>query len=191
MDLKSASVKHPQKFYPLSIIDILMEQRITQVLDHKRIVHIIERMAWQIYEHHYQVDEIYLMGIKPRGNLLSRLLEEFIQKISSITIHHYEIELDKDQPHVSDPVLTPALKDISNKHIVVVDDVLNTGSTLLYALKPLLKYRPASLSTAVLVDRNHKSFPVHCDVTGIQLSTSLQEHVFVDLSSHPFKVYLK
>lgn len=168
-----------------------MEQRITQVLDHRRILHIIERMAWQIYEHHYQADEIILIGIKPRGNLLSRLLKDFILQISTITIHHHELELDKDRPHASDPTVSPALNDINHKHIVVVDDVLNSGSTLLYALKPLLNFRPASLSTAVLVDRNHKLFPVHCDVTGIQLSTSLQEHVFVDLSVHPFKVYLK
>lgn len=163
----------------------------TPILEHVRICHIIERMAWQIYEHHYKADELYIVGIAPRGYKLSTLLIEHLRRICSHTIHSHEIQLEKQAPHIHPAQINPSIPDLNDKHIVLIDDVLNSGSTLLYAIKPFLAFKPASLTTAVLVDRNHKRYPVYCDVVGIQLSTSLQEHVFVDLSSNQYKVYLK
>ncbi|GCD78639.1 phosphoribosyltransferase [Thermaurantimonas aggregans] len=163
----------------------------TPILDHNRICHIIERMAWQIYENHYTAKDIYFVGITPRGNILSNLLKDHLQKIAPLTIHSFELSLSKETPHLYPVQINPSLPDVNGKHIVLVDDVLNSGSTLFYAFKPFLNYNPASLTTAVLVDRNHKRFPVFSDVVGIQLSTSLQEHVFVDLSGNHYKVILK
>ncbi|MFN3952367.1 MAG: phosphoribosyltransferase family protein [Thermaurantimonas sp.] len=163
----------------------------TPILEHKRICHIIDRMAWQIYEHHYTISELYMVGITPRGNILCQLLADRLREISPIEIHSFQLTLDKDLPHTLPANVTPDLPGLDGKNVLIVDDVLNSGSTLLYALKPFLRFRPASLTTAVLVDRNHKRFPVYCDVIGIQLSTSLQEHVFVDLSSDQYKVYLR
>lgn len=163
----------------------------TPILEHKRICHIIERMAWQIYERHYNISALYMVGITPRGNILCRLLAGHLRTISPLQIHEFDLNLDKELPHTLPPKITPDLPALDGKHILIVDDVLNSGSTLLYALKPFLHFRPASLTTAVLVDRNHKRFPIFCDVVGIQLSTSLQEHVFVDLSVNQYKVYLR
>ncbi|MFN4300351.1 MAG: phosphoribosyltransferase family protein [Thermaurantimonas sp.] len=161
------------------------------ILEHNRICHIIDRMAWQIYEHHYIITDLYMVGITPRGSILCQLLANRLKEISAIKIHIFSLTLDKELPHTLPAKITPDLPGLDGRNILIVDDVLNTGSTLLYALKPFLRYRPASLTTAVLVDRNHKRFPVYCDVVGIQLSTSLQEHVFVDLSSDRYKVYLR
>lgn len=163
----------------------------TPILEHNRICHIIERMAWQIYENHYKADEIFFVGITPRGNILSHLLADHLKKISHLSIHAFELSLDKEKPHLHPIQITPVLPDLNEKHVVLVDDVLNSGSTLFYAFKPFLNYHLSSLTTVVLVDRNHKRFPVFSDVVGIQLSTSLQEHVFVDLSGNHYKVILK
>ncbi|MFN4299119.1 MAG: phosphoribosyltransferase family protein [Thermaurantimonas sp.] len=163
----------------------------TPILEHSRICHIIERMAWQIFENHYKATEIFFVGITPRGNILSNLLKEHLQKIAPLAIHSYELSLNKEAPHMHPIVIIPSLPDVSGKHVVLVDDVLNSGSTMFYAFKPFLNFNPSSLTTVVLVDRNHKRFPVFSDVVGIQLSTSLQEHVFVDLTGNHYKVILK
>jgi pyrimidine operon attenuation protein/uracil phosphoribosyltransferase len=66
--------------------------------------------------------------------------------------------------------------------IIVVDDVANSGKTMLYALQPFLRNQPKKIQTLALVDRTHKTFPVHTDYVGFALATTLQEHIFVEVS---------
>ena len=67
-----------------------------------------------------------------------------------------------------------------HKSLVLVDDVLNSGTTLIYGIKHFLDVPLKQFKTAVLVNRNHKKYPVKADYKGISLSTSIQEHVVVD-----------
>ena len=71
--------------------------------------------------------------------------------------------------------------------IVLIDDVANSGRTMLYALKPFLQYLPKKIQTAVLVDRRHKSFPLSVDFVGYSLSTTLQDMVMVDVEGSSIK----
>ena len=71
--------------------------------------------------------------------------------------------------------------DYKNKSLVLVDDVLNSGTTLMYAVKHFLNVPLKQFNTAVLVNRNHKKYPVKADFKGISLSTSLQEHISVEV----------
>jgi pyrimidine operon attenuation protein/uracil phosphoribosyltransferase len=75
--------------------------------------------------------------------------------------------------------------------VVLVDDVLNTGRTLIYAMVPFLAAKVKSIQVAVLVDRNHHSFPVNADYKGISLQTTLQEHVTVVMEKRKISVYLE
>jgi pyrimidine operon attenuation protein/uracil phosphoribosyltransferase len=71
--------------------------------------------------------------------------------------------------------------DFNNKIVLLVDDVTNSGRTLLYALKPLLNYYPKRIQTMSLVERMHKSFPLNIDYIGLSIATTLQEHIQVEV----------
>ena len=60
----------------------------------------------------------------------------------------------------------------------MVDDVLNSGKTMLACMAPVINKKPAKIQTAVLANRNHKAFPVKADIVGISLATTLQEHIW-------------
>ena len=66
-------------------------------------------------------------------------------------------------------------------HVVIADDVTNSGKALLYALKPLLDFHPKTIQTLVLVERMHKLFPVKPDYVGLSVATTLQDHIQVEV----------
>jgi pyrimidine operon attenuation protein/uracil phosphoribosyltransferase len=122
--------------------------------------------------------EIFLIGIKNNGYILSELIYHQLKHISNLNITLYSIQINKKNPlkgieHNFD------LKKMKNKSIVLIDDVLNSGRTLLYGVKFLLDIHLSNFNTAVLIDRNHKKYPIKIDFKGISLSTSIEENVSV------------
>jgi pyrimidine operon attenuation protein/uracil phosphoribosyltransferase len=86
--------------------------------------------------------------------------------------------LDKKEPK---EVTVSRAMDFTGKVIIVVDDVANSGRTLLYAMKPFLDFLPKKIQALVLVARSHNSFPVHPDYVGLSIATTLQEHIYVEV----------
>jgi pyrimidine operon attenuation protein/uracil phosphoribosyltransferase len=144
------------------------------VLTEKQIKQKIQRIAHEIYENHYQEKELVIVGIKDRGLIMAERLKELIDSISEIKTTLYSIDL----------------AGLKNKAVIVVDDVLNSGRTLIHVVKFLLDYPLKSMKTVVLVDRFHRRFPVRADIVGLTLSTNMKEHVSVDFSK-PEAVYLQ
>ena len=160
----------------------------TQVLNHQQVQDKITRIAWQIYEEFHAQEKVVIAGIARRGYLLAQLLKTELEKISALHIDLRELSLNKDEP-LSEPVrLSPAGENFEDQNIVVVDDVLNSGATLIYGVRYFLGFDVRSMSTVVLVDRNHKRYPVKADFKGLSLSTSLKEHVSVNIEKQPFSV---
>jgi pyrimidine operon attenuation protein/uracil phosphoribosyltransferase len=151
------------------------------ILSQNDIENKIERIAFQILET-FNEEELVLAGISKNGYILATLLAEKCSKISDVSIILCEITIDKRNPNFEIQTSLP-ISEYQNKNIVLVDDVLNTGSTLIYGVKHFLEAPVKKIKTAVLVDRNHKNFPIKVDFKGISLSTSLQEHVFVSLKT--------
>lgn len=149
-----------------------------QILDHKKIQHILKRMAYQIYESNVNEKEIILAGIKENGFLLAKKLGKEIEKISPIKVILCEIVLNKKNP-LGTITTSLSLEQIKDQSIVVIDDVLHSGGTLIHAVKYILEVNVKQIKTAVLIDRNHKKFPIKADYKGISLSTSLNENVAV------------
>jgi pyrimidine operon attenuation protein/uracil phosphoribosyltransferase len=160
----------------------------TQVLDHQEVFHKINRIAWQIYEEHHKHKSIILAGIAVRGYALAALLAVELKKIGELDVLLAKIELDKTNPLNSTAKVSGAGKDFTNKSIVVIDDVLNSGSTLIYGVRFFLDFKVQSIHTVVLVDRSHKRYPVKADFKGLSLSTAMQEHVEVHIESEPYSV---
>ncbi|MEZ5046966.1 MAG: phosphoribosyltransferase family protein [Chitinophagaceae bacterium] len=138
----------------------------------------INRMAYEIVENTLQEKKIILAAIPDRGVDIAQKLKAIIEQISSLQVHIISIEIDKQNP--IDARIDPSF-DPNNQYIILVDDVADSGRTAMYALKPFLNALPKKIQLAVLVDRKHKKFPVTSDYIGIQVSSSLQENIRVDI----------
>ena len=160
------------------------------ILSHDEINHKIKRIAYQIYESNMDETEVVLAGIDSNGYILAKKLKTILSKISPISPILCKVSIDKKKPR--EPITT-SLKpeEYANKSVVLIDDVLNSGTTLVYGVRHFLDVPLKQFKTAVLVNRNHKKFPVKADFKGISLSTSLNEHVDVILEDKQFEARLK
>jgi pyrimidine operon attenuation protein/uracil phosphoribosyltransferase len=138
----------------------------------------LERMAFEIAEQNIDEQHLILAGIKENGAVMARRLQHLLGTIYKGKIEVIELELDKRNPG---PIKMSGEKNFDDAVIIIVDDVANSGKTMLYSLKPFLQYHPKKIQTLALVDRTHKMFPVHTDYIGISLSTTLHEHIFVEV----------
>lgn len=159
------------------------------ILNHQEIEHKIKRIAYQIYESNTNEEELIIAGIESNGYLLAKKIKTSLESISDITIKLCKVTIDKVYPLNSIKTSINS-EDYKNKSIVLVDDVLNSGSTLIYGVKHFLDVPIKQFKTVVLVNRNHKKFPIKADFKGISLSTSLNEHVNVNLTKRPYEAYL-
>ena len=159
------------------------------ILNNTEIQHKLRRIAFQIYENNVAYNEIVIAGIAKNGYVLAKKLKVLLEEISSIKVIICEVKINKKNPLSG--VETSVLEDIyKNKSLVLVDDVLNSGTTLMYAVKHFLNVPLKQFNTAVLVNRNHKKYPVKADFKGISLSTSLQEHITVEVAGNKIIAYL-
>ena len=159
------------------------------ILNHQQIQHKIRRIAYQIYESNVDQQEVILAGIESNGYLLAKKIKSNLDKISDLKSTLCKVIIDKRQP-LSDIKTSLAVDDYANKSVVLIDDVLNSGSTLIYGVKHFLNVPLKQFKTVVLVNRNHKKYPVKADFKGISLSTSLHEHVEVILEGNNFEAFL-
>lgn len=159
------------------------------VLNHKQIQQKIVRMAYEIYERNASEQSLVFAGITGMGNLLANYLAKTLEEISPLKASVIEIILDKNNVSRSEISFSDTTN-LENQCIIIVDDVLNTGKTLIYALKPFLDLPIKKMELAVLVNRSHKLFPVTPDYTGLELATTLSEHIVVDLNDTSHSVHL-
>jgi pyrimidine operon attenuation protein/uracil phosphoribosyltransferase len=153
-----------------------------KILDTIEIHQKINRLAFQVYENNFSEKELFVVGIDGNGYKVAALICEKLKKISPLKITTGKIKVNKDKPWDGDPQVDFTEKDFVNKTIVLVDDVLNSGKTLMYAVKLFLDKPVKKINTVVLVDRSHTRFPVKADYVGLTLSTTLQEHIEADFS---------
>ena len=148
------------------------------ILTHQEIEDKIRRIAYQIYETFVDEEEIVIAGIAANGYIFAEKLAIALEGISPIKVSLCKVQMNKQNPQL--PIQTSITKEeYANKGLILVDDVLNSGTTLIYAVRHFIDVPLKKFKTAVLVDRNHKKYPVKADFKGISLSTSLLEHVQV------------
>ena len=150
----------------------------------------LKRLAWQVYEKNSDEKEIIVVGISDRGLILANQLAGYILEISNIKTKISHLVLDKDNPYNKEVSFNLDEEEYVNKVVILVDDVLNSGKTLMYSAKHFLTTRLTSLSVMVLVDRNHNCYPIKADYIGLSLATTLQEYINVELKGTEKGVYL-
>ncbi len=153
----------------------------TLILNSKQIEQKINRLAYEIVENNYTEKEIIIAGISKNGYLFAKRLNAVLQKISSIKTQLIEIVIDKENPLSKEIKISLSEKELKNKVVILADDVLNSGKTLIFGAKPFLVSPLKRLTTVVLVDRGHNRYPIKADFVGLSLSTTLQEHITVEL----------
>ena len=159
------------------------------ILDHVQIGHKIKRIAYQIYESNVNEEYIVLAGILKSGFELAQKLKAELENISELKVTLCEVKINKKDPlRKIETSLSP--EEYKNRSIVLVDDVLNSGTTLIYGVRHFLDVPLKQFKTAVLVDRSHKKYPVKADFKGISLSTSINETVKVHFSEGNNRVEL-
>jgi pyrimidine operon attenuation protein/uracil phosphoribosyltransferase len=156
-----------------------MSSNTPEILGTEAIAHKVQRLAWELYDRHSKAEQLYVVGIQGNGYWLAQQLVAKLNAISDIKIELMELALDKGDPKPADMQIDLP----SGAHVALVDDVLNSGRTLLWAVIKLMEFHPQQLSTTVLVDRSHKRYPVKADIKGLSLSTTLQETVKLNVEN--------
>ena len=159
------------------------------ILNNTEIEHKTKRIAYQIYETFSDEQTIVIAGISKNGYVFAERIATALQSISNIKVTLCEVFVNKTNPTKSIST-SISVSEYENKGLVLVDDVLNSGTILAYGVKYFLDVPLKKFKTAVLVDRNHKKYPVKADFKGISLSTSLQEHVQVVFEKKDSYAYL-
>ena len=148
------------------------------IMDKEDIQRTINRIAYQIYENNIDEKNLIVTGIVKNGLTLANRIIIELNRIGCLNVQLIEIIINKKNPR-NEVLMTKNLDFCEGKSVVIVDDVLNTGSTLIYAVRHFLSIELKHLQTAVLVNRNHKSFPIKADFKGMSLSTSIKERIDV------------
>jgi len=161
----------------------------TIILSSLQIEQKIKRIAFQIYESNSAEKEVIIAGIVGNGFILAQKLVQALQEVSPLKVGICEVVINKENPleYISTSLKSEEYK---NKSLVLVDDVLNSGATLIYGIKHFLNVPLKQFKTAVLVNRNHKKYPVKADFKGISLSTSIKKHVYVEFTKKSAEAYL-
>ena len=153
----------------------------TQVLDHNQVRQKIRRMAFQIYESNFSEKSLVIAGIDGQGYALAREIARELGEVSPLKSTLARVLINKDTPEVGEVTLNIDASQVKKKVVILVDDVLNSGRTLAYGMKPFLSMEVKKIEVAVLVNRSHPKFPIQPQYTGYELSTTLSEHVTVVL----------
>lgn len=156
----------------------------TIILDHTRIERTIKRIAFQIVEHCHHHDEITLIGVKPRGIWVAQQISAALGDIAPFKVNFGDIDIDA---MTNLEALRPS---IEGKNVILIDDVIKSGETMMIAASAVMSLKPQTLITACLVDRKHRRFPIQCDFTGLSLATTMQEHIQLVVNPEP-TIYLE
>jgi pyrimidine operon attenuation protein/uracil phosphoribosyltransferase len=144
----------------------------------------LKRMAFEILENNFGETGFILAGIRESGTVIAQAIQHLLEEIAGLKPELITVNLDKKNPA---EVLLSRHPDFKNKVVILIDDVSNSGKTLLYAIKPFLDTAPKKIQTLVLVERSHNTFPVKPDYVGLSVATTLQEHIYVEVEGNRVK----
>lgn len=164
-----------------------------KILNNKKINQIISRIAYQVYENFINEDEVVVVGIKEKGFKVAQKLVEEMQKLKkeSSSILLASAIINKQKPTEGNILFSLNKDDFKGKTVVLVDDVLNSGKTMLHVIADLTRFDCKIIRTVVLVDRKHRLYPVRADFVGLSLSTTLEEHIEVEFENQEMNAFLK
>ena len=160
-----------------------------KILDKRQIEDKIKRISYEIYEENFDNESIIICGIEKNGSTIAKVVIKELESICNIKIEFISVALNKKKP-LNTVEIKSKKNIIKNKSIILIDDVSNTGRTLIYVINELTKFEPKKINTAILVNRDHSLFPVKINFVGLSLSTSINNHIEVILDKNEMAAYL-
>ena len=159
------------------------------VLNQQQIHQKIERIAFEIYENTFEEKQIFVAGIAGNGFLLAERIVKKLTAISDQKILLFEVTVHKDNPLDHSINLSIDDTNLTKSTVIIVDDVINSGRTMIHAVRRILDNKLHVLKVATLVNRTHRRYPVMADFVGINISTTLKDNIIVELEGNE-KAYL-
>ena len=160
------------------------------ILNHQQIQQKITRLGHELLENCFEENKIFIGGIQGNGFELAKKIAAIISKNSDISVNQFEIKINKTEPWKEEVSLNIEEDKMKKGFIILVDDVINSGKTMQYALVKILERPTKTIRTVVLVDRKHRRYPVKADIVGLSLSTTLKDRVEVVLGTSDSKAFL-
>ena len=148
------------------------------------------RIAHEILENTTEIDTLYIGGICGNGSVLVEKFKQILTKNSQLKVVSFHIDLDKEEPLSRTIGLDIDSQELNKSFVVLVDDVVNSGKTMQFALMKILESNPQTIKTVALVDRTHRRYPIKCDFVGLTLSTTMKDRVEVELNENNSYAYL-
>lgn len=148
------------------------------ILNRQQLDQKVHRMAYQLYEQHQDETELVIVGLQGNGYVLAKEIHAYFQQICPIKARLLELKIDKENPF-NQQISCAGDDTIAGLSMALVDDVLNSGATLIASVQYFISKPMKRITTLVLIDRNHRRFPVAADITGMSMATTVQEHVAV------------
>lgn len=166
----------------------------TRIMSPERVRRTLRRLAYEIIEHNRGGDSIELFGIQRSGVPLAEVVADEVGAVEETSLASYDLDVTPfrdDRPDLDPPSTPPHDVDVTDRDVILVDDVVFTGRTARAALDAVLQYgRPRSIQLVVLIDRGHREYPIHPDCTGRRLQTKHKEEVVVETDGE-FAVYVE
>ncbi len=167
-----------------------MEAERSLVLSSGKVQQKLDRIAREIHERYFGDQDLVMIGVADRGYQVAQKLNAIVEEISDLRPELGSLSIDKDDPLATPPELSITPATLKDRPVLLVDDVLNSGKTLIHATHCLLEQPLKSLATVTLVDRKHRSFPIKADFVGLTLATTLKQHISVVIEEEQIAVYL-
>ena len=160
-----------------------------KILDKRQIEDKIKRISYEIYEENFDNESIIICGIEKNGSTIAKEVIKELESICNIKIEFISVALNKKKP-LNTVEIKSKKSIIKDKSIILIDDVSNTGRTLIYVINELTKFEPKKINTSILVNRDHSLFPIKINFVGLSLSTSINNHIEVILDKNEMAAYL-
>ena len=158
------------------------------ILDYQDVENKIKRISLEILEDNIDQKELILFGVSKNGKIIAKKIIALIKKYSKIDLELIGVEIVLNSKNV-----LKFDKDfkVNNRSVIIVSDVSQSAKTLQLIIRSLMSQDPFKIKTAVMVNRDHSLFPVKINFSGLNLSTSVNEHVDVSVNKdEEFTVYL-
>lgn len=156
-----------------------------RILDDPSIRSKIARIAYEIWERNYAEKKVLILGIDRRGGVLGEMISQKLESISPLKVKYAGLKKKNDGLEIEEKILA---NDVTDRPVVIVDDVMYSGKTIFNALSIVVPQNPSKVQTAVLIDRGHRNLPVDPDFVGTDLETTLLQHVSVEINKDASKI---
>ncbi len=155
-----------------------------EVVDELTVKRAITRITYEIIERNKDLNKIVLAGIKTRGVFIAHRIQERLEQLESISVPVIELDTKPFRDDVKSGEDTSIISvDVTEREVILVDDVLYTGRTIRAAIDNIVGHgRPSRVSLAVLVDRGHRELPIRPDYVGKNIPTSRSEEIIVEMT---------